>query len=386
MEQQMIDRSAAAEFAADPGDSKKPDYLVLKDIVKDFVDGSGGIVRAVNSVSLSVSKGEFVTLLGPSGCGKTTTLRMIAGFESPNGGTIQLDGKDITQVPPFQRNMPMVFQSYALFPHLTIFDNIAYGLKLRGVSREEMRHDVAVASQMVNLVGLEKRYPGELSGGQQQRVALARALVLKPDIILFDEPLSNLDAKLRIQTRTEIKRVQQLLGITALYVTHDQSEALSLSDQIVIMNKGEIVQQGPPEAIYNEPNSPFVSDFIGNANFLDGEVVDVQNDQVTLSVGPARFTLPGSRCPGDIRSGEAILLSVKPEAIRVTGSAGTGAELSGKIDVSAFVGPITEYKIIFGDGIITALQPNRPGKTHVYRSGEEVALEFEVESLRAYRA
>ncbi|WP_181015281.1 ABC transporter ATP-binding protein [Alkalispirochaeta sphaeroplastigenens] len=386
MEQQTIDRSAAAEFATDPRDSRKPDYLVLKDIVKDFVDGSGGIVRAVNSVSLSVSKGEFVTLLGPSGCGKTTTLRMIAGFESPNGGTIHLDGKDITQVPPFQRNMPMVFQSYALFPHLTIFDNIAYGLKLRGVSREEMRHDVAVASQMVNLVGLEKRYPGELSGGQQQRVALARALVLKPDIILFDEPLSNLDAKLRIQTRTEIKRVQQLLGITALYVTHDQSEALSLSDQIVIMNKGEIVQQGPPEEIYNEPKTPFVSDFIGNANFLDGEVVDVQNDRVTISVDRAKFVLPASRCPRDIASGEAVLLSVKPEAIRVTGSAGAGAELTGKIDVSAFVGPITEYKIVFGDGIITALQPNRPGKTHVHRSGEEVALEFEVESLRAYRA
>lgn len=383
-----IDSTLAAELAVAKEQRGKPRYLVLDNVIKDFVDGSGGTVRAVDNVSLEVRQGEFVTLLGPSGCGKTTTLRMIAGFENPNGGRIYLDGKDITDLPPFQRNMPMVFQSYALFPHMTIFDNIAYGLKLRNVSRDEMKHDVAMACQMVNLVGLESRYPGELSGGQQQRVALARALVLKPQIILFDEPLSNLDAKLRIQTRTEIKRVQQLLGITALYVTHDQSEALSLSDRIMIMNKGKIAQLGSPEEIYNEPNSPFVSDFIGNANFLDGEVSAVNGSGVTVKVLGAEFTIPNSRCEPDLRAGESILLSVKPEAIRVRAPAGSAAsgELRGTIDVSAFVGAITEYKVIFGEGIITALQPNAPGKTHVFKSGQEVVLDFELESLRVYRA
>ncbi len=220
-------------------------YLQLKNLTKQFNDGRGTVVTAVDDISLTIHKGEFVTLLGPSGCGKTTTLRMVAGFEVQNTGDIILDGKFINNVAAFNRNMPMVFQSYALFPHLTIFENIAYGLKIKKLSRDVIRNDVAMACQMVNLVGLEDRYPGELSGGQQQRVALARAIVLKPEIILFDEPLSNLDAKLRIQTRNEIKRVQQLLGITALYVTHDQSEALSMSDRIVIMNRGKLCRSGP---------------------------------------------------------------------------------------------------------------------------------------------
>jgi iron(III) transport system ATP-binding protein len=249
--------------------SQAEKYLDLNNVVKVFQDGQGGRVRAVDDVSLSIKKGEFVTLLGPSGCGKTTTLRMVAGFEVQNSGDIILNGKNIDNVAAYDRNMPMVFQSYALFPHMSIFENIAYGLKVRKMSRETIRNDVAMACQMVNLSGLEKRYPGELSGGQQQRVALARALVLKPEIMLFDEPLSNLDAKLRIQTRTEIMRVQQMLGITALYVTHDQSEALSMSDRIVVMNQGKVEQFGTPEEIYASPATPFVADFIGNANFVN---------------------------------------------------------------------------------------------------------------------
>lgn len=264
--------------------NKNDDYLVLKDITKIFSDGRGNKVTAVDDISLTIKKGDFVTLLGPSGCGKTTTLRMIAGFELQTAGDITLEDKLINNVAPFNRNMPMVFQGYALFPHLTIFENIAYGLKIRKLSKEVIKNDVAMVSQMVNLVGLEGRYPGELSGGQQQRVALARALVLKPEIILFDEPLSNLDAKLRIQTRTEIKRVQQILGMTALYVTHDQSEALSMSDQIVIMNKGKIAQFGPPEEIYNNPNSSFVADFIGNANFIDATVAEIARDSIIVTI------------------------------------------------------------------------------------------------------
>ena len=237
--------------------------LVLKNIVKQFDDGSGQTVTAVNDLSLTIKKGEFVTLLGPSGCGKTTTLRMIAGFEPVNSGEIHLGGRQIDEVPAFERNMPMVFQSYALFPHLSIFENIAYGLRARKVENKVVKNDVDMALKLVNLVGLEGRYPGELSGGQQQRVALARALVLKPKIILFDEPLSNLDAKLRIQTRLEIKRVQKMLGITAIYVTHDQQEAMSMADQIILLNAGEIIQKGAPEEIYNNPNSIFSAQFIG---------------------------------------------------------------------------------------------------------------------------
>ena len=244
-------------------------YLELKNLVKDFVDGRGETVRAVDDISLKIRRGDFVTLLGPSGCGKTTTLRMIAGFEQATSGTIELEGRDISATPPYRRNMPMVFQSYALFPHMTIFNNIAYGLKLKNVSREQILNDVTETCRMVNLDGVEKRYPGELSGGQQQRVALARALVLKPEIILFDEPLSNLDPRLRTQTRSAIRRIQHLLKITILYVTHDQSEALTLSDRLIVMQGGSIVQAGTPQTVYRDPATPFVADFIGEANFLD---------------------------------------------------------------------------------------------------------------------
>ena len=263
-------------------DQNECDYLVIKNITKIFNEGRTNSITAVENFSLTVKKGDFITLLGPSGCGKTTTMRMVAGFEPQSSGEIFLEGKSIDKLEAFSRNMPMVFQNFALFPHLTIFENIAYGLKLRNHSREEIDNDVAMISYVVNLVGLEERYPSELSGGQQQRVALARALVLKPAIILFDEPLSNLDAKLRSQTRIEIKRVQKLLGITALYVTHDQSEALSMSDKIVIMNKGKIAQVGTPSEVYNTPNSPFVADFIGNANFIDVKICEV--GKKTLSV------------------------------------------------------------------------------------------------------
>lgn len=358
----------------------REDYLVLKDITKIFSDGRGSEVKAVDNISLTIKEGDFVTLLGPSGCGKTTTLRMIAGFERQNAGDIILDGKNINDIPAFNRNMPMVFQSYALFPHMTIFDNIAYGLKLRKVPADVIKNDVAMVSQMVNLVGLEKRYPGELSGGQQQRVALARAIVLKPKIILFDEPLSNLDAKLRIQTRTEIKRVQQMLGITALYVTHDQSEALSMSDTIVIMNKGEIVQIGPPEEIYNNPNSAFVADFIGNANFMDAVVEEVHPDSLTVSLQGNSLVV--NKPDEDFNEGEEVSLVIKPEAIRIS-TEHTG--FVGKLDVSSFLGSISEYKIEFENSFLTVIQSNIEGKYKHYRMGEEVFLDFNKDFFHVYK-
>lgn len=356
------------------------DYLVLKDITKIFSDGKGNKVIAVNDISLTIKKGDFVTLLGPSGCGKTTTLRVVAGFEVQTDGDVTLDGKLINNVAPFDRNMPMVFQSYALFPHLTIFENIAYGLKIRKLSKEVIRNDVAMVSQMVNLVGLEGRYPGELSGGQQQRVALARALVLKPEIILFDEPLSNLDAKLRIQTRTEIKRVQQLLGITVLYVTHDQSEALSMSDQIVIMNRGKIAQVGSPEEIYNNPNSSFVADFIGNANFIDATVAEIGTDSITVTIQGKSMVV--EKPAEEFSEGEEVALAIKPEAVDVISSP-TG--FIGKLDVSSFLGSITEYKIEFENSFITAIHSNAEGTMKHFKMGEDIPLNFKKDFFHVYK-
>ena len=366
----------------------EPDYLVLDGLRKVYAGRKRAAVCAVDDVSITVARGEFVTLLGPSGCGKTTTLRMIAGFVRPTAGRIVLNGTDVTPVPAHLRNCPMVFQDYALFPHLTVFENIAYGLRARKANRQQIQHDVAVASQMVNLIGLEGRYPRQLSGGQQQRVALARALVLKPDIILFDEPLSNLDAKLRVQTRTEIKRVQKLLGITALYVTHDQTEALSLSDRIVIMNRGRVIQVGTPQEIYHRPSTPFVSDFIGNANFLDGEVEAVHDGIVRIHLGPTSVVLPTSQCDHELRPGDEVVVSVKPEAIDVLtpdGSDETTAEMLGRVDYAGFVGAGTEYRILFGDTFVTALQPNVPGRSLIHAIGDDVVLHFQNEAIRAYR-
>jgi iron(III) transport system ATP-binding protein len=356
--------------------------LVLKNIVKQFDDGSGQTVTAVNDLSLTIKKGEFVTLLGPSGCGKTTTLRMIAGFEPVNSGEIHLGGKQIDEVPAFERNMPMVFQSYALFPHLSIFENIAYGLRARKVENRVVKNDVDMALQLVNLVGLEGRYPGELSGGQQQRVALARALVLKPKIILFDEPLSNLDAKLRIQTRLEIKRVQKMLGITAIYVTHDQEEALSMSDQVVVMNKGKIVQAGPPKEIYNRPNSIFVADFIGNANFIDVDVLEVKDKTIVVNLQNQTLEINKSNSYHDIKVGEQVYLSIKPEAVNVTQN---GAKFSGNLYSASFLGANTEYEIEFENIIISSVQKDSESDIEKLSYGSEVSIDFNIDYLRILR-
>ncbi len=232
-------------------------FLLLENLVKEFVGRGGeGIVRAVDQANIVIEEGEFVTLLGPSGCGKTTTLRLIAGFEFPTEGRIVLDGEEINQQPPNQRDMAMVFQSYAIFPHLNVFENIAYGLKIQRLGKKVIQEKVRQVLELTELTGLENRPPNALSGGQQQRVALARALVMEPKVLLMDEPLSNLDAKLREIMRTEIRRIQQTLGITSIYVTHDQIEAMTLSDRIVVMNEGRIEQIGPPPEIYRRPKPP----------------------------------------------------------------------------------------------------------------------------------
>src|SRR5512136_14154 len=250
-------------------------YLVLDHLTKRFPARGKqvGEVSAVDDVSISIEKGQFVTLLGPSGCGKTTTLRLIAWFEFPTSGHIIVDNQRLEEVPPNRRDMAMVFQSYAIFPHLNVFENIAYGLNVQRRPQAEVKQRVDRVLELVELTGLENRAPNQLSGGQQQRVALARALIMEPKVLLMDEPLSNLDAKLREQMRTEIRRIQQRLQITSVYVTHDQAEAMTLSDLIVVINAGRVEQVGTAQDLYQRPANRFVADFIGTANFLPGKVV-----------------------------------------------------------------------------------------------------------------
>ncbi len=271
-----------------------------------------GSFTAVDNLDLDVDDGAFVTLLGPSGCGKTTTLRMVAGFIPPDRGTIRFDDRDMTAVPPHLRNTAMVFQSYALFPHMTVAENVAFGLKMRKIPAAEQKARIAEALALVSLGGLEARRPGQLSGGQQQRVALARAIVTRPDILLFDEPLSNLDAKLRDRVRIEIRELQQRLAITTLYVTHDQAEALAISDLVVVMNAGRIEQMGAPAEIYRAPRSAFVADFLGAANIVSGR--SLGDGAVDTPVG--RFTL-ADRTQA---AGNPVTLSWRPEDMKPAGN------------------------------------------------------------------
>ena len=278
--------------------------LKLKGLTRKY-----GAFTAVDNVDLEVGDGEFVTLLGPSGCGKTTTLRMVAGFIAADSGEIWFDDRRMTEVPPHKRNTAMVFQSYALFPHMSVAQNVAFGLKMRNLPAAEQAARIDEALEMVSLRGLESRRPGQLSGGQQQRVALARAIVTRPDILLFDEPLSNLDAKLREKVRLEIRELQKRLDITTLYVTHDQAEALAISDRIVVMNGGHIEQIGDPATIYRSPRSAFVADFLGAANIVEGRAID--GGLIDTAVG--RFAVAEAAAPAN----GAVQLSWRPEDMKL---------------------------------------------------------------------
>ena len=363
-----------------------PPFLELRDVSKTYCLSKIHSVQAVDSVSFCIGKGEFVTLIGPSGCGKSTTLRMIAGFLKPTAGDILLEGKSITSLGPEERNIPMVFQNYALFPHLNVFENIAYGLKARKCSPDAIFHDVAMICQMLNLVGLETRFPDELSDGQQQRVSLARALVIKPKILLFDEPLSNLDARLRIQTRAEIKRMQQILGITVLYVTHDQQEALSIPDRVVVMHKGKIIQQGKPREIYNNPKTPFVADFIGNANFYEACVISVAHPSVLVALFDTTFCIPLTQCDHLPVKGERVLLSLNPITIALSGLSGEGGEneYATVVEQCLFNGQSFEYTTSFGDTTLRVLHPNIRGDALEYACGSPVVLTFHPETFHLY--
>jgi len=290
-------------------------HVELKDVYKIFEDRTrGGKVKAVDGVSFEVYEGELVTLLGPSGCGKTTTLRLIGGFEIPTSGDIFIDGSKVNDLPPNKRPTSMVFQSYALFPHMTVFENVAYGLRIKKLPTSEIKKKVLDILNLVGLKGLEKRYPGKLSGGQQQRVALARALVVEPKVLLLDEPLSNLDAKLREQMRVELKRIQRELKITSIYVTHDQLEAMTLSDRIIVMNNGKIVQIADPEKLYRFPQNRFVANFVGRANFMKVRIVRVKEGGVIVKLPNGKEISVDN--PYDIwEEDEEVDLLIRPEGI-----------------------------------------------------------------------
>lgn len=335
--------------------------------------GTDDEVRAVDDVSLTVEPGEFITLLGPSGCGKTTALRIIAGFELASFGDVYIGDRKVNDLTPDRRNTAMVFQSYALFPHLNVYDNIAYGLKIAKLPKDEVTQKVKDILDMVGLEGLENRSPSQISGGQQQRVALARALVMEPDLLLFDEPLSNLDAKLRIYMRNEIKKIQQKVGITAIYVTHDQAEAMSLSDRIIIMNAGKIAQMGTPREIYYTPNSRFVAEFIGNANFIDSEILEkVGDDSYLVEVEGTKMEVKSSV---EMDIGEKCTLVLRPEAINIDTSQGI---LSGEITRSTFMGHTQEYdvKIDTNNGLEIFIEDSNPQGRKVYQVGDKVKLDF----------
>ncbi len=349
--------------------NKEKKGVRLEHISKIYKDPkTGKDFYAVNDVSLTIEPGSFVTLLGPSGCGKTTTLRMIAGFESPDAGEIYLGDQAINALTPNKRDTAMVFQSYALFPHYNVYDNIAYGLKLRKVPKKEMDERIERILDLVELSGMEARMTNQLSGGQQQRVALARAMVVEPGVLLFDEPLSNLDAKLRVSMRTEIRRIQQALGITAVYVTHDQSEAMAISDNIIIMNKGVIAQMGSPEEVYHRPQSEFVADFIGEVNFLDGEIVETKGATCVVKVGEHPVEVAN---PDGFAVGKACRLVLRPEA----GILGDSGALPCKVVLSCFMGAYQNYHVMVGDTLVK-LADYCPVGRKVYRVGDTAYLSF----------
>lgn len=346
--------------------------LELQNVFKLF-----GSVKAVDDVSLNIEHGEFLTLLGPSGSGKTTTLNMIAGFEIPTSGDILLENEDITTVAPNNRGIGMVFQNYALFPHMTVYENIAFPLKMRKTAAANIRTMTAEALELVKLPGFETRYPNQLSGGQQQRIALARALVFQPKILLMDEPLGALDKKLRDHMRLEIKHLQESLNITVIYVTHDQEEALTMSDRIAIMNNGRIVQLDTPVELYESPTNLFVADFIGESNFMQGRVAETNGDSAAIETEEGlKFWV---RSPTRMQTGEEISVAVRPEKVQVLASEKDGPEeivnrFSGRIEEIVYLGEAKIYRVNLAPNIVIDAKVQSGPGAQKYEVGDKIVV------------
>lgn len=351
-------------------------FLEVENLQKRFAH-----TTAVEHVQLEVTRGEFVSLLGPSGCGKTTTLRIIAGFESPSSGAIRLDGVDITHKPPNQRHVGMVFQSYALFPNMTVAQNIGFGLKVAKKPAAEIKHRVDEMLNLIKLPALGHRYPYQLSGGQQQRVALARALAIQPQMLLLDEPLSALDAKIRVVLRNEIRSIQRKLGITTIYVTHDQEEALSLSDRVVVMNEGRVEQIGTPFEIYNFPRTAFVASFVGTLSILRGQVVDPARGKIVVD-GQDVFA---SRGLEHARVGDACSVAIRPEIVSFGEAAGDGNRMQGTVEDVNFLGSIVRIRVHFKDNAISLDTFNNP-RLSLPQRAQAVTVSFPREAVLVLEA
>ncbi len=351
-------------------------HVKLESLTKQF-DG----VTAVDEISLEIQAGEFFSLLGPSGCGKTTTLRMIAGFEPPSSGKILLDGTDVGNWAPHRRNVNTVFQSYALFPFLTVAANVAFGLKYKSVSRSERESRVREALDLVQLSGYEDRRPNQLSGGQQQRVALARALVLRPSVLLLDEPLGALDAKLRRTLQVELGALQKQVGITFLYVTHDQEEALTMSDRLAVMNHGRIVQLGTPEEVYNEPADAYVADFLGVSNLMDARVESAGNGRGACRLRLGDFTLEARS--GQLEATGAVKLAIRPERIHLRPLETGGANcLPGMVERLVFLGSTTHVYVRLATGSALQALIRNEGTVVPYSQGTPVSVDLPADALR----
>ena len=357
----------------------KPAEVRLEGISKSY-----GNQQVVRDVSLRIRQGEFFTFLGPSGCGKTTLLRMIAGFVEPDEGSIYLDDQRVNQVPPWRRDVGMVFQNYALWPHMTVLENVAFGLRERKVPRSEVKSRVAKALEQVDLKGTEGRRPSQLSGGQQQRVALARTLIIQPRVLLLDEPLSNLDARLRVEMRLELLKLQREIGLTTIYVTHDQEEALAMSNRIAVIHQGQVIQEGVPREIYEQPANDFIAGFVGQSNLINGKILNITKDQIVVELAdrsrldtyrPANFDA--------VQAGDRVLLSLRPEAIELSAKdfrlhGWNGIE--GKILAAAYQGASIEYQIAALGGALKARMTNPKG-TRQFQRDDEVTLTFAREDV-----
>ncbi len=356
---------------------KKSVSVTLEHVTKRFknVKGKADVI-AVNDSNFVIEPGELITLLGPSGCGKTTTLRMIAGFELPTEGKILIGNQDVTMLPPNKRDTATMFQSYGLFPHMTVFDNVAYGLKLKKVPKEEIKTRVDEMLSLLGLADMGDRAPSKLSGGQQQRVALARSLIVTPSVLLLDEPLSNLDALLREQMRVEIKKIQRALGITAVYVTHDRTEAMSLSDRVIVMKNGVIRQIGTPSEIYESPDSRFVAGFVGKAAFFNVEVKGHDGEHFKCALGEKIVEV--KHAAPDVKDGEAVIMA-RPESLRILGE-GEG-KISGRVKLNVYLGSSIESFVDtpFGEVLV---EIDDPFAKKIYSEGESVSIDFAPDRVR----
>jgi len=351
------------------------DYMIeLRNVTKSY-----GHIVANDNIDLGILRGELMTLLGPSGCGKTTALRCITGHNTPDEGRVFIDGEDVTDVPTHRRELGMVFQNFALFPHMTVFENVEFPLMIRNLPRGERRERVINALKLIRMEGYEEHYPRQLSGGQQQRVGLARALVYSPKVLLFDEPLSNLDAKLREEMRFEIRELVNRLDITAVYVTHDQEEALALSDRVAIMNAGRLVQVGTPEDIYEYPESRFIADFIGLSDFIRGTVVSVQGERITMTVDGLELVVPGL---SGVEKGQSLLVFIRPNDVQLFPVSHEGGEniFEGVVDKLTYLGDKIDYRITLGEKLEMRVQTD--GKQRFER-GEKLKAYLPMEQCRA---